>query len=240
MIIRRIEHKNSKIGIRVAVASDLHGTDFNEPVSLLKSESPDIIVCPGDIFEMRDGLSKEKKELINRNGFSFLSAASKIAPTFFSRGNHDAFPTDFEYGEIERTGAVILDGSMQEEKGILIGGLGSGGSNRYFKSTNSPDNAEFLKDFANNHGFKLLLCHHPEYYDEYIKPLPIDLTVCGHAHGGQWVIFGRSIFAPGQGLFPKYVSGEYDGGRLVVSRGMGGLTWIPRIANPCEIVIISL
>ena len=240
MIVRKISISDSHLGIRIAIASDLHGADYRLPISLLKKEKPDLIVCPGDIFEMREGLSERKKEYINKNGYSFLSEASKIAPTFFSRGNHDAFPTASELGKLRQTGAVVLDGCFEKAEGLIIGGLGSGGSNRYFKRTNSPDKEEFVEEFSKEKGFKLLLCHHPEYYEKYIKRFPVDLTVCGHAHGGQWVILGKAIFAPGQGLFPKYVSGSYDGGRMIVSRGMGGLTKIPRISSPEEIIIVSV
>ena len=68
----------------------------------------------------------------------------------------------------------------------------------------------------------------------------VDLIISGHAHGGQWRVFGRGIFAPGQGLFPKYTSGLHEG-RLIISRGTsntGGV--IPRIGNPCEVVCITI
>ena len=63
--------------------------------------------------------------------------------------------------------------------------------------------------------------------------------VSGHAHGGQWRIFGRGVFAPGQGLFPKYTSGIHDG-RLVISRGLKKSGTIPRIFNSPELVIIDI
>ena len=86
---------------------------------------------------------------------------------------------------------------------------------------------------------KVLICHHPEYYPKYLKDMPIDIIVSGHAHGGQWRFFGRGVFAPGQGLFPKYTSGVYDG-RLVVSRGLKKTIIPPRIFNPREVVIIDV
>ena len=73
-----------------------------------------------------------------------------------------------------------------------------------------------------------------------IKPLPIDLTLSGHAHGGQWRFFGRGVFSPGQGLFPKYTSGMYDGGRFIVGRGLGNPIIIPRIFNSPEVLVIRL
>lgn len=61
----------------------------------------------------------------------------------------------------------------------------------------------------------------------------------GHAHGGQIRILGRGVFSPGQGLFPKYTKGIYEG-RLVVSAGCSNTASIPRWGNPCEVVAIRL
>jgi len=86
---------------------------------------------------------------------------------------------------------------------------------------------------------KILLSHHPEYYAQYIKATKIDLTVSGHAHGGQWRFFGQGIFAPGQGFFPKYTAGVHDD-RLIISRGLGNPHPIPRFNNPPELVIVEI
>lgn len=98
---------------------------------------------------------------------------------------------------------------------------------------------ERLRRFAALDGYKILICHHPEYYERYVKPLPIDLMLCGHAHGGQVRIFGRGIFSPGQGFFPKYTSGIYDG-RLAVSRGLANHSALPRVFNDTEVVFLNL
>ena len=63
------------------------------------------------------------------------------------------------------------------------------------------------------------------------------------AHGGQWRFFGRGVFAPGQGLFPKYTSGIYKGehGKLLVGRGLGDShKFPPRIFNRTEVIIVTL
>ena len=84
----------------------------------------------------------------------------------------------------------------------------------------------------------MLLCHHPEYYEKYLKDRPIDLIVSGHAHGGQWRFFGRGVLAPGQGLFPKYTYGVHDD-RLVIGTGLKkGSVLIPRLFNSPEVVFI--
>ena len=67
----------------------------------------------------------------------------------------------------------------------------------------------------------------------------VTLVLSGHAHGGHWRFFGRGVYAPGQGLLPKYTSGVLDN-RCVISRGVGDHTRIPRLFNPREVVIITL
>ena len=93
-------------------------------------------------------------------------------------------------------------------------------------------------EFSEEDGITILLCHHPEYYDRYIRAFSVDLTLAGHAHGGQWRLFGQGLFAPGQGLFPRYTSGLYED-RLLVSRGMANVPkWIPRINNRPELILL--
>ena len=50
------------------------------------------------------------------------------------------------------------------------------------------------------------------------------------------------MYAPGQGLFPKLTHGLHDGGKMLISRGMTNAAKprIPRINNPCELIIINL
>ena len=92
--------------------------------------------------------------------------------------------------------------------------------------------------------FNLLLIHAPDNFEDYAR-LGFDLVLCGHTHGGQWRIPGllNGIYAPGQGLFPKYAGGLYekDGTTMIVSRGLAKeSTYIPRIFNRPELVIIDI
>ena len=106
--------------------------------------------------------------------------------------------------------------------------------------------SSWLDGFEAAEGYKILLSHHPEFWsmrEPMLKDRRIDLVLSGHAHGGQWRIFGHGIFAPGQGLFPKYTEGIHCGpyGQLIVSRGLSNpYRKIPRLGNPCEVVLIEL
>jgi hypothetical protein len=136
---------------------------------------------------------------------------------------------------IQSTGAIFLYEEHTVWNGLVIGALGSGLLNPGW----IPD-LSMLEGFIAADGYKLLLSNHPEYFDRYLRPLAIDLTVSGHAHGGQWRVFGRGVYAPDQGLFPKYTGGLHEN-RLVISRGVANtVPFVPRFFNPCEVVTVEV
>lgn len=109
---------------------------------------------------------------------------------------------------------------------------------------NTPDYV-WLDDFEKQNGFKILLSHHPEYWalrDPMLRDRSLDLVLSGHAHGGQIRFFNRSIYAPGQGLNPRYTKGEYKGaqGAMIVTTGLANTYKIPRLFNPFEIIEIDI
>ena len=104
----------------------------------------------------------------------------------------------------------------------------------YSTKTSEPD-LKWLQEYQQQTAYKILLCHHPEYYQKYLKGFDINLICSGHAHGGQWRVFNHGIWAPGQGFWPKYTSGVHDG-KLVISQGLSNPSVIPRLWNPPEIV----
>ena len=64
-------------------------------------------------------------------------------------------------------------------------------------------------------------------------------------HGGQWRIFKKGVFAPGQGAFPKYSKGIYKRCKkhpyhMVLSAGFAVDNKIPRINNRPELVILDI
>jgi len=229
--------------LRLAIASDLHGTEHGEILKLLEKEAPDMILIPGDLTD-DEGLREE-----NGRAYDFLERAARIAPTYYSLGNHELacyhkgnpwrhpipIPLTEEIKErIAKTGATLLDNNCVTVGELTVCGLTSGINGKI----NAP-NQEVLERFAKQAGYRILLCHHPEYFMPHVRATDIELTVCGHAHGGQWRFFGKGTYAPGQGIFPKYTAGVLEN-RCVISRGLGNHTWIPRIFNKHELVIVEL
>ena len=212
--------------LRLAVAPDLHSTPFDD---LLETFAAcDAVLIPGDLVD------RHRRD--NRYAERFLMEVPVIVPVFYSPGNHEAKYRDATayLEKIQKSKVTLLQDRSCVFRGIHLGGLAS-------RRKGAPDTA-FLDRFEKEEGFRLLMCHHPEIYRDYVRGRNIDFTVCGHAHGGQIQLFGRGMYAPGQGLFPKLTHGLHDGGRMMVSRGMTNAAKprIPRINNPCELIILKL
>lgn len=231
--------------LRIAVVADVHA-DYTKPIlPLLRQARPDWILIPGDLTEQSE-LNAGAEQTLH-----FLSACRELAPVVYAAGNHEVgcfhsgnpdphpspvpLPTAFRQA-LERLDILSVENEYREKDGILFCGLGTG----IHEGKNEPP-AEVLDRLRclPKDRLRILLCHHPEYYPTHLRGLDMDLIVCGHAHGGQWRLLGRGIYAPGQGLFPRYTAGLH-GGNCVISRGISGCTWIPRIWNPPEIPLITL
>ena len=231
--------------LRIAVLSDFHSCTGEMGTAGilegLKREKPDLILSPGDIF---NGISEcSVREDFNISGLKLLEGAAGIAPVFYSIGNHELGMTEENRKILESAGITVLDNEFTRYKNLIIAGLTSGYTmpKQHYQGDPVPS-LEIAERLRKEEGYKILLCHHPEYRDRYLKDEKIHLIVSGHAHGGQWRFGSRGVYAPGQGLFPRYVGGLYPGkhGILCVSRGMRNTVRIPRFFNPCEIVILDL
>lgn len=223
--------------LKAAFIADTHDKPYVKIVEAISARRVDVILCTGDIIYGHD----DKVD----NAFEMLCRLTSIAPVYMSLGNHEGGAVPLVRRECKAAGVILLEDEYTSFEGINIGGLTSGlivdgvGIEEHHWNMTPPPDLEWLKSFSQADGYKLLLNHHPEYYPEYIRELNIDLTLSGHAHGGQWRIFGRGLFAPGQGLFPKYTSGFYEN-RLIVSRGLANnAPPIPRLFNSTELIFID-
>ena len=232
----RYESRSAKLThpVRVASVADLHNGDYGKVLSLLEEVRPDLVAVPGDFAD-----TPKKRD----RGLAFLTECARKYPTFVSLGNHETKadrPTLVPL--ILNTGAEFLDNRAVRFGELTVGGLSTGwhhGVKQHRGKTPAPD-LDFLAEFAALPAPHLLLCHHPEYYPRYIRDTSVEWVLAGHAHGGQWCFFGRGVFAPGQGLFPRYHAGFYDG-RMALSRGLCTThRYIPRLFNPREVVVLDL
>ncbi|MEG2003658.1 MAG: metallophosphoesterase [Clostridia bacterium] len=226
---------NVNATVKIALIADLHNNNYEKILQVFADEKPNIIAISGDLI---NGIVSK-----SQNGFSFLQECPKFAPTFYSLGNHELKFKKEDIDLIKQTKSILLnDEYVRFNDDIFICGLSSGflHSHQYVNYQTPKPDLSVIDKFSALSGYKILLCHHPEYYAPYIKQKNIDLILSGHAHGGQIRIFGQGLFAPGQGFLPKYTSGMYDN-RLVVSRGLSNnVKWVPRLFNETEVVIINL
>lgn len=211
--------------LRFAVAADLHSTAYDDVLEDLVS--CDAVLIPGDLVD--------RHRRNNGFAFRFLREVPARVPVFYSVGNHELkYRRKDEWdAAVRESGAVLLDNEFTAFGGMFLGGLSS--------AFCAPD-TEFLSRFEAQPGYRLLLCHHPEVWRDYVNGRDIDLTLCGHAHGGQIRLGSRGAYAPGQGLFPKMTGGLYGNGRMLLSRGMtnSAKPRVPRWGNPCELIILRL
>lgn len=264
-------YDNQESYLRILQISDFHSNDFGEKEVLLidkiSNENPDLIVITGDLFEA----SFEKNKIYSNVEF-LLEGIYKLCPIYFVTGNHEyAFESlediikllskynvnilDDETMLLEFIqGKIIISGvndpyKLQKEQ---IQKLNDGQEANYSykeKYIEILQKVSAKKDELNKFNedilFNLLLAHRPEYIQDYLK-FDYDLTLSGHAHGGQWRFppFINGLYAPGQGLFPKYAGGKYNfenGKVFIVCRGLSyQQPKFPRIFNNPEIVVIDI
>lgn len=223
--------------VRIAQISDLHseyyGRDMKNLLDALDKQSPDIVVLTGDIFDdVRD----------NGNTRTFIKAAAEKYPCYYISGNHEhrkGLWKGFRQEAVDM-GVTVLEGEDISIDGITLCGASYTGDGRLTFEESVEKCAEGAGE-----GFNVLLAHYPERVDFYRSFGKFDLILSGHAHGGQWRVpyLINGLFAPDQGLFPKYAGGAYpsEEGTLIVSRGLERTrNVIPRIFNNPELVIIDI
>lgn len=219
------EHHTGKLSrpLTLAVVSDLHNEPYEDIFPLI--QDADALLVPGDI-------SDRYRQQYDR-GVAFLTDAAKRMPTFFSLGNHEAKQENYRKlrTALDKTGAEILINRHVRFGEAVIGG---------WYDPSIVREPERLSAMEREEGVKILLCHKPEQYMKRMRHRDFDLVVAGHAHGGQVRILGQGLFAPGQGIFPRFTRGVYDGGRLIVSAGAGNPARMPRWGNPREIALIRV
>lgn len=254
--------------LKIVQISDLHsnfyGKNQEKLIEKILAAHPDLIVFTGDIFDFEWPL-----EIAVGRVEKVLSAIKDVCPFFYISGNHEYYyGHNNEYASLFTDyGGIVLANSVVslEIKGMQVCIAGLDDPIATVPMEIRYSDAVDMETFQANVGkvsmqidnldgdLNILLAHRPEYIDLYKKTGVFDLILSGHAHGGQWRFpFINGIYAPGQGLFPKYAGGRYDfsaeqgapenGGQTLVFIISRGLSYqkppIPRFFNPVEMVEI--
>lgn len=235
--------------VRIALITDLHSDKYGKNQSTLiqavARQKPDLVLLVGDIFD--DNGTYENAEIT-------IKQLAEKYPCYYVTGNHEYWGYDVSniLNIVASYGITILSGECDtieiNGQALNICGVDDPDAKKYL--TEGVAIEEQLKAVeekalaAGADNYTILLSHRPELY-EYYQNYAFDLVLCGHAHGGQWRIpfLLNGLYAPHQGLFPKYAGGRYnyEAGTMIVSRGLAReSTPIPRIFNRPELVIIDI
>ncbi len=230
---------------RIAQVSDLHnnelGKDNENLIVMLKDSAPDIIVMTGDIVDSR----KPNIDI----ALQFAQEAVKIAPCYYVTGNHESRISEYKKlkNGLENIGIEVLeDESIHLERaGEYVTLLGVDDPNfvsDYYLGDDESVMKDKFKQLDKEDRYTILLSHRPELFDVYVEN-DIDLVFSGHAHGGQFRLpFVDGLYAPDQGLLPKYDSGIYTdkNTNMLVSRGIGNSLFPFRFNNRPEVILVEL
>lgn len=240
-VIREYTVESSRVTdtVRLILLADYHDSDYGAEQELLVDRvaelSPDAVLMAGD---MADCLrSHERVQQLTE------WLASRY-PCYAVSGNHELRTGEWDRlrDAFRSRGVTVLQGQTDEltvrGQRLCIGGLddcrvGEKEWNRQLASCRKKRRSDC---------FSVLLSHRPHLVAEY-RSSGYELICCGHAHGGQIRLPGliNGLYAPDQGLFPRYAGGVYSLERctLVVSRGLA-LNALPRFGNPPELVLLRI
>lgn len=214
----KVFEEEASFKLTVCQISDLHSRRLNIKglVKKIKKINPDLILYTGDMVDGPKDNLKISLELIK---------ALSIYPSFYVLGNHELRLKERLYPyleELKGLNLTILGKQIFDYKGIKIMGE---------EPIIKNDISKISKLDAD-----IVLAHNPEA----IKYYKGKYIFSGHAHGGQFRLGKWGLYAPDQGLFPKYTKGRYyiDNKIMFVSAGLGGKDFRLRIFNPPHINVV--
>lgn len=239
---------------RWVVIADLHlwryGKHNERLLAAIREEKPEVIFVPGD-------LTVDTKPEHFFVAEQLMEQLTRIAPVFFSNGNHESRLEDREHSNyiayqrlktrMMELGVHILNNKRESVRAggdeLAVSGLELPLA-YYKKGVDTPLAKEELSRLLGEPGdghYQILLAHTPKYVPEYLA-WGADLCLCGHYHGGLVCLPGiGSVISPQFELFPKYSFGRFDKGAqtALISRGMGTHTFHVRIFNRSELLVVT-
>lgn len=225
--------KNISKNFKIIQITDLHGYKkfYKNLIKIVYKEKPDVVVITGDLIN----------EKTNELGIDFVKSISNL-PIYFVSGNHESrLNSEVQENFLNNLNYLGVYNLDQLKIHDFVDGVNMVGiSGECLIRKEIP---EYINDLPNEK-YNILLMHQPEMVMKLYPLSNVDLVFAGHAHGGQWIIpfVNRGVFAPNQGLFAKYVNGLYKicNIQLLVSRGIGTMTFVPRIYNRPHVVVVNV
>lgn len=228
-------------GVRIAVLSDLHGTEFGENneklLAAVAAEQPEYIFVLGDLIDEETADAPAYAEEI-------AAGLAEIAPVYYVTGNHEWAAGDVpalkktltaadwtvlsnQYVTVERNGDSAVFAGIDDPNG--------------YADQKTPETlaAELYADLGDP--FWLLLAHRNDLFASRYSLLGADLVLSGHGHGGVIRLpFTDGLLGTQHNLLPTHTAGLYEENRLFVSRGLGNVGITIRFMNRPEVAILTL
>ncbi len=246
--------------------ADLHNRTFGKNsqrlVQRIDGLKPDFIIIAGDMVNKKD-------RSYPSNSYTLLEQLAKKYKLFYAYGNHEQKlerigkdtsiqwtkeeqeynSTWIEYkNKLKKAKVVFLDNDSAtlELSSALLRITGVSLPYEYFEFNSSKKlRVEELEELVGDHSkelFQILIAHNPVHFSAY-EQWGADLTLSGHLHGGMLRLPGiGGVISPQAKFFPKYDKGMYQKGQryLIVSRGLGSHSIMPRLFNLPELIYVKL
>ncbi|MDE6529659.1 MAG: metallophosphoesterase [Lachnospiraceae bacterium] len=230
--------ENFPDGYRIVQISDLHNAVFGRNQRALMDRitelAPDMVVITGDIVDSNHTDIDVAIDLVVQ--------LVGLCPVYYVTGNHEYWLDEGDrrrlFEEMEQAGAILLF-----NEAVTVNA--SGGTFDLIgldDKSLADDTLKALLSECNSETLNIVLAHEPQYIENYAVA-DADLVLCGHAHGGQFILpLIGPVVAPDQGFFPQYTSGAYrmEDTTMFVSRGLGNSIIPVRLFNDPEVVCIDL
>lgn len=232
---------------RIVQLSDLQskmfGRDQKPLVRKVEKLRPDLIVMTGDLVDANHYDAEAS--------MAMMRGMVGIAPVYMIPGNHEFGAK--EYPKLEEELRKIGVHVMRNEHEMIPLGDGMlrlvGVDDPIFNRKGDGDVEklnmhleEAMEAIGYPGSYTVLLSHRAELFDVYADH-GFDLSLAGHAHGGQFRIpFVGGVYSPEQGFWPKLSEGRHErnGSTLIISRGLGNSVMPQRLFNRPEIVSVDL
>ena len=241
--------------IRIVHLSDLHSKEFGKDNKRLKNiilkQKPNIVVTTGDMI---DSNLRKMDEIIN-----FLAELNKEVYLVYIPGNNEMRTEKINeiLYKINLNEVIVLDNNIKEINinnnkifilGLVENRIDEGESfyekanSRYFYNKSNL----LFNELESKNGIKIILSHYPENFaaigEKSYNKYNFNIMFSGHAHGGQFILpFIGGLFAPGQGILPKYYRGIHgEKNKLIISRGLGNSGFPLRLFNRPEVIVVDI
>ena len=253
--VREVSYESKEIpksfdGYKIVQVSDLHLGNWKDKrsamekmVSIINNQNGDAVMITGDIVHHRATEFDGVEDILSR-----IEAKDRV---FSVMGNHD-YGSYRRFKDKEEELQNLKDIKLRQSKmgwrmlnnehslisrgedKIAIIGVENGGSQGFADYSNLP---AAMRGTANV-PFKILLSHDPTHWRKEVLGTGIDITLSGHTHAGQFILFGFSFASTRYNEWGGcYIEGDQ---MLYVNVGAGQTGLAFRFGAWPEVTVITL